>query len=395
MPSVKTNIPSQALAIAVIVALSGLSLLEHGRLCRSSDGINVYLFFSIAFDAVQIRTLWLRLDTLKLTVAATVCVVLKVALLVVEAQGKKRFLFEKYQSLAPESLSGVFARRCFWWLNGTLIRGYQTLIQPNQLEAIKEDFASDELLDALERSYTKSKPVALPKIEFVVLMQNTGYQKSHRLIKSCLFALMSSFLAPVLPRLALMTFRYSQPFLFEAIVSFVQKPASERSQNNGYGLIAATGLLYLSLVISLTYYQHKTYQLVTRLRGSLVSLLYLKTLTSPPKGLSERASVTLMSVDVDGITSAAPNAHEVWASPVEIGVAVWLLQRQIGVICVVPLSIVICAPHSTIQFQFMLIALSLYRICSLVFTQNGHQTSELEPSYPGKNHCYFFGSELD
>lgn len=160
-------------------------------------------------------------------------------------------------------------------------------------------------------------------------------------MKSCLFALKLSALAPVLPRLALMTFRYAQPFLFEAIISFVQKPASERIPNDGYGLIAATGLLYLILAVSLTYYQHKSYQLVTKLRGALVSILYAKTLASPPQSLSERAPVTLMSVDVDGITAAAPNAHEIWASPVEIGVAVWLLQRQIGVICIVPLSIVL------------------------------------------------------
>jgi len=51
--------------------------------------------------------------------------------------------------------------------------------------------------------------------------------------------------------------------------------------------------------------------------------------------------VRLMGVDVDGITAAVPNLHELWASPVEVGVSVWLFQRQIGVICVVPLAIVI------------------------------------------------------
>jgi ATP-binding cassette subfamily C (CFTR/MRP) protein 1 len=346
-------------------------MLEHVRSCRSSDSISVYLFFSIALDAVQVRTLWLRHVTLKLAVAITICLVLKLALLIVEAQKKTKFLFEKYRSLAPETLSGVIARRCFWWLNGMLIQGYQILIRPDQLGAIKEDFASDELLEALERSYTKGRLSTIRIIEFVVLMRNAGYQKSRRLMISCLIALMSSVLAPILPRLALMAFRYSQPFLFEAIISFAQKPASERSHNDGYGLIAATGLLYLSLAISLTHYQHKTYQLVTRLRGALVSLLYLKTLTSPPQSLTERAPVTLMSVDVDGITSAAPNAHEIWASPVEIGVAVWLLQRQIGVMCVVPLSIVICASNFIIQIQVMLIAVSLYWVCSLVFIQNG------------------------
>lgn len=156
-PPIKTVIPSQAMAVAVVLSLSGLSLLEHVHSPRSSDGINVYLFFSIVFDAVQVRTLWLRLDSLKVAAAATACLILKVLLLIAETQGKKRYLFETYQKLAPETLSGVFARRCYWWLNGMLIRGYKILIRPDQLEAIKEDFASSSLLDSLERNYARGK----------------------------------------------------------------------------------------------------------------------------------------------------------------------------------------------------------------------------------------------
>jgi hypothetical protein len=92
---------------------------------------------------------------LKLAAAATVCLALKLVILGFEAQGKKKYLFIEYQSLAPETLSGVFARRCFWWLNGMLMRGYEILIRPDQLEVIKEDFASRDLLESLERSYSK------------------------------------------------------------------------------------------------------------------------------------------------------------------------------------------------------------------------------------------------
>lgn len=155
--SIKTAIPSQVMAVAVIIGLSGLSMVEHLRCPKSSDGINVYLFFTIAIDAMQVRTLWLRLDSLKLAIAATSCLALKVILLIAEAQGKNKYLFEKYQTLAPESSSGVFARRCFWWLNSMLVRGYNIMIRTDQLEDIKEDFASIQLLEMFQHKYSRCK----------------------------------------------------------------------------------------------------------------------------------------------------------------------------------------------------------------------------------------------
>lgn len=133
--------------------------------------------------------------------------------------------------------------------------------------------------------------------------------------------------------------KYTQPVLFTAIINFTQLPGSNRNEKYGYGIIAATALLYLSLTFATTYYQHKTYQLVTKSRGALVAFLYAKTLASKPQSLSDKAPITLMSIDVDGITGAAPKLHEMWAAPMEMGIAVWLLQRQIGAVCIAPLAI--------------------------------------------------------
>lgn len=153
--AVKTVLPSEALSVVVIIGLSALSFLEHVRSPRSSDGINIYLFFSIIFDAAQVRTLWLRFASFNLAIVASICLGLKFVLLLVEAQGKRRYLVEKYRALAPETLCGVFARRLFWWLNGMLLKGYRSLMQPDQLESIKEDFASSDLLKKVERNYFK------------------------------------------------------------------------------------------------------------------------------------------------------------------------------------------------------------------------------------------------
>lgn len=47
----------------------------------------------------------------------------------------------------------------------------------------------------------------------------------------------------------------------------------------------------------------------------------------------EAAAVTLMSTDVDGIASGIQEMHEIWASILELAVAVYLLERQIGPAC--------------------------------------------------------------
>jgi len=133
-----------------------------------------------------------------------------------------------------------------------LIRGHKALMKPDQLDAIKEDFKSSSLLDKLDKAYSQCSPsngVQGPNID-----ANADFRECHRLIKSCFSALFFPFFASILPRLTLIAFCHTQPFLFETIISFARKPVSEHNLNDGYGLVAATGLLYLSLAISLTYY---------------------------------------------------------------------------------------------------------------------------------------------
>jgi ATP-binding cassette subfamily C (CFTR/MRP) protein 1 len=256
------------------------------------------------------------------SVAASVCVAFKFVLLIAESQGKLAWLMEDYRRLAPETLSGVYARRVFWWLNGLMKRGYKATFRPVDLMVIDEEFGSKRLLADLQSNYDEGA-----------------------LLKVCLRAFKLDVAFLVLPRTVLLALSYTQPFLFQAIIGHLDKPTESRDPNNGYGLIAATGLLYLSLTISKTYYQHKTYQLVTKVRGALVSMLYARTLESAPGTLSDRAPVTLMSVDVDGVTAVVPIYNEIWASTVEIGVAVYLLQRQVGVVWIVPFGVAFCKPY--------------------------------------------------
>ena len=68
-----------------------------------------------------------------------------------------------------------------------------------------------------------------------------------------------------------------------------------------------------------------------------MSLIYQKTLDFNTTALFESAAVTLMSADVQQVGSGMQYMHEGWASIIEIGVALWLLQMQLGLAVVAPI----------------------------------------------------------
>lgn len=76
-------------------------------------------------------------------------------------------------------------------------------------------------------------------------------------------------------------------------------------------------------------------------RGGLISMLYHKATDLSITTVDPSASLTLMSADIERITNGWTTMHEIWANLVEISVAVYLLERQLGVACVIPVAVAI------------------------------------------------------
>ena len=76
-------------------------------------------------------------------------------------------------------------------------------------------------------------------------------------------------------------------------------------------------------------------------RGALISYIYSKTLLIAEGSFDNAAALTLMSSDVDAIAGGLQNIHEVWASAIELGIAIYLLERQVGVACLITVVLVI------------------------------------------------------
>jgi ATP-binding cassette subfamily C (CFTR/MRP) protein 1 len=107
--------------------------MEHGRNLRPSAILGIYLFFSLLFDIVRIRTFWLigeDSNTARLYIAS---VVLKCGILFMEAKEKREYLKPEDRMRGPEELSSIFSKSVFYWLNGLISMGYKKILSIDDL----------------------------------------------------------------------------------------------------------------------------------------------------------------------------------------------------------------------------------------------------------------------
>ncbi|KAK0391974.1 hypothetical protein NLU13_1472 [Sarocladium strictum] len=318
------SIPAAVLALVSSLLLTGLIYAEHARSSRPSKLLSVYLFISSLLDLAQARSLFLQRPstTGKIGAVFAVSVATKLALVLLEEVPKPG----QRERPSKEEVSGPIRRSVLGWLNPLFLRGYRSLLSVGDLDDIDHKFDSARLLSMLSASWDSSDKSA-----------------RHTLLRSTLSAFRTGYLAPVLPRLCLAAFNFAQPFLIKRIIEFVAEPRESQSREVAGGLIGAALLVYLGLAISKGIYNHTVYQLTTTLRGGLVSLIFRKSLGLDAATASQGKAVTLMSTYIDSIASGVKELHEIWASVLELGVAVYLLNLQIGAACfVVVVPAVLC-----------------------------------------------------
>jgi ATP-binding cassette subfamily C (CFTR/MRP) protein 1 len=156
------------------------------------------------------------------------------------------------------------------------------------------------------------------------------------LLLATLGAYRLQFAAAFVPRLFWTAFKFAQPFLINTTIDWVDVGHLEASKNNGYGLIAAYGLVYIGLALSQTLYWQHTYRFIVMVRGGLISMIFQKTTTINPTDTIRHEPVVLMGTDIEKIALSLRQVHEVWASIMEIALALWLLERQMGAAFVAP-----------------------------------------------------------
>ncbi|EXJ53578.1 uncharacterized protein A1O5_13145 [Cladophialophora psammophila CBS 110553] len=242
-------------------------------------------------------------------------------MLLLEAWSKRTFLQVQFQALPIETTRGILNRGLFIWMNALFIQGFRKAISFEDLGAIDSKFDSAAIHRQIHDEWSKqARRVKWP------------------LLRTLWRALRWSILSTVPARLCYGGFLFAQPFLIHRATYYLAQPRS--GNDSGYGLITATGCIYVGIAISTALYKHQLYCHITLVRGALVALVYSETVSMEQTFDDPSAVLTLMSTDVDRVCQSLFALPDLWSRPLELVVGTILLALQIGWVSVMPLIVV-------------------------------------------------------
>ncbi|GAB1735972.1 hypothetical protein NU219Hw_g6029t1 [Hortaea werneckii] len=241
--------------------------------------------------------------------------------LILESIEKRAFLLDAFRGLDPESSTSFLNRCVFWWLNSLIWLGRTKPLQQQDLYTLNAEINSDEL----HRAFRNQLLVRV--------------SKKYRLIRALLSTLKWQFALAIVPRVLLIALKFCQPFLLDRLLTLLHSGDSAMSSRQAWGMILAFALVYLGIAVVKGRYWHRTFATITMIRGLLIGAICEKSLRLPDDEANKQSAITLISADTERINLGLRNMHEVWANIIELAVAIYLLQREVGAIAVVPLFI--------------------------------------------------------
>ncbi|EPS27187.1 hypothetical protein PDE_02130 [Penicillium oxalicum 114-2] len=302
-----------------------LSYIEHAHSKRPSTTLTIWAIFMLFSEAVNVRTMWLAHQEQAITIVKTATLPVLLLAAVLESLPKSNFVDCIFAPYSKEESVGIVNRSFFWWLNPLFIYGYKHKLRPEDLPPIDSMLLSGRASPRLREQQTKTLKDG----------------DSGSLLVNSLQAYSSNILRGALLRLLLALFTISQPLLINSTTQWFDEPTGPVSDAIGYGLIAAYLVVFLGRAISTALGEHQSYRLITMVRSGLTCLICDKTLRLSLVDAEKSASLTLMSTDIERIGQGLQFVHEIWATPVEFAVALYLLAREVGLGCLAPMAIVI------------------------------------------------------
>ncbi|KAK2608934.1 hypothetical protein QQS21_002510 [Conoideocrella luteorostrata] len=327
-PTTRLTLPATVIVIASFVWLLYVSCLEHVRSVRPSTILCLYLGLSCLLDLASSRTVFFIPGYHDVAPIQLASYFVKLVLLAAEVSEKRKLLMWQWENTSPEAAASIYSRVLFIWLNRLFFKGYRTHLTVDTLTPIDQD-----ILDA-------SRPVKLQE----------RWGKADKSSKTALLWVFVchyrwDLLAGVVPRLAYTGFTFTEPFLVQRVLDFTTEPEGPNSRNFAWGLVGAYAIVHIGKAMSLAWYEHMTYRVLTMFRGSLITLIFGKTLRLSASAVKDAEAITLMSADIDRIGLCMEIIHDSYSSVVEITLSLWFLYRFLGIAVVPPtLFIVVGIP---------------------------------------------------
>lgn len=248
---------------------------------------------------------------------------LKTIIFTLESKNKRNFLESQYRNTSPEALAGILGRSFFWWLIPTLNRGYYVSLELDDLPHLDPKLSVPRLqarFSQVWKRWPKSKG-------------------KHLLLFATFTCFRGRLLAPMLPRLFTIVCKFSQPLLIERAVTLLGETDEGNRVDSGIMLISAAAIVYVGIALGTATYKHKIYRAMVSFRSGLIGVIHDSSLSLDLVNAKNVSAVTLMSTDVDRIIAGIEMLDVIWATPIEVALAISMLGRQLGWACLSPLCI--------------------------------------------------------
>ena len=125
---------------------------------------------------------------------------------------------------------------------------------------------------------------------------------------------------------------FAGPILLNLIVSYMEN--TKEATWHGYVYAACLFTATLLSALCSTHFNYRITVIGLKVRAALVTSVYRKALKVNHVSLSTFSTgevVNFMSTDTDRLVNFTQGMHQIWSLPLQIGVALFLLHRQVGV----------------------------------------------------------------
>ncbi|GKU21471.1 unnamed protein product [Fusarium langsethiae] len=352
-------ISSATLQLLASILVGILSYQEHRHTIRPSFIISAFLFITLVLDTARARTQSLIPGSGVAGNVSTTLVVLKLLLVVAETQDKTSILLPEYSKTSSELRSSLFSRAFFTWLFPVLSIGFKSVISSEDLPAINEKLSSQKLTSKVEERWNRRASIGVLSLMIDVF---SSFPKELCMV--------------LLANLVQVGLNICQPFLIQRLVAFLDSPNS--SINLGYGLLGGFFCVSITNALVIPWGFHYSSRLMIMARGALVSMIYTKLLQLRGDNWTRMTAFNLVTADVETIVNDSWRLLEPWAHLLQIIIGTYLLYRQLGAVCCIPIIVIFSyAPQSLAP----LITFGAYSITKLVTNQTNFSEATAVTSF--------------
>ncbi|KAI2865272.1 hypothetical protein CBS12448_2233 [Aspergillus niger] len=203
-------------------------------------------------------------------------------------------------------------RIIFWWLNPLLARGSRGLLSPSYLFPIDPNLSAEVAQGKFESKWS--------------LTMNYRRGGQYDLLLAILSCVRRTLIWTAIPRIGLIGLKISQPLFLNCVIRYLS--VSTKDNAVGGALVGATVLIYLGTAATTSLYMHGLNRAITVIRSLLITALYEKTQRLDTVTVNNSAALTLMSTDTETICNSLMRLDALFASPIEVSLAIFFLARQ-------------------------------------------------------------------